>query len=78
MNGRPWSPYDTATLYALHKTHADHEIARKTGHHTDTVQRRRAALGLDPYVRVRYSTFLELPAASWAAIRRVATIPLTS
>jgi len=74
MNGKEWTPYDTATLHALHKTHADHEIARRTGHHADTVQRRRTALGLDPYVRVRYSTFLELPAASLAAIRRAARI----
>jgi len=74
MNGRPWTQDDTATLHALHKTHADHEIARKTGHHADTVQRRRAALGLDPYVRVRYATFLELPAASLAAIRQAARV----
>jgi len=74
MNGRPWTQDDTAILVALHKSHADHEIAQKTGHCAATVQRRRAALGLDPYVRVRYATFLEMPAASLAAIRQAARV----
>jgi len=72
MNGKEWTPYDTATLHALHKTHADADIATKTGHCRETVCRRRLALGLDPYVRVKYSTFLALPKASLEAIRRAA------
>ncbi len=59
-------------LIALHATHHDHEIAAKTGHDVDTVQRRRSAMGLPAFYGHRYGTWLEIPPASLAAIRRAA------
>lgn len=59
-------------LMSLYATHHDHEIAAKTGHDVDTVQRRRSAMGLPAYYGSRYGRWEDLPRASLAAIRRAA------
>ena len=72
-NGRPWGAEDSATLMRLHATHHDHEIAERTGHCADTVQRRRSAMGLPAfYGRARYGSWQDIPSASLAAIKRAA------
>jgi hypothetical protein len=72
MNGKQWTRADTETLMNLHASHHDHEIADKTGHDTDTVQRHRSALGLPAYYGSKYGRWEDLPRASLAAIRRAA------
>lgn len=72
MNGKEWKPMHTAILQAMHATHHDHEIAAKTGHDVDTVQRRRSCLGLPAYYGSRYGRWEDLPAFSLAAIKRAA------
>lgn len=74
MNGKPWTEANTATLCALHATHHDHEIAKRTGHDVDTVQRRRSLLGLPAFYGSRYGRWEDLPAASLVAIRRAARV----
>jgi len=69
---RTWTPDDTATLWRMHLSHHDHEIAEETGHAKDTVQRHRSALGLPAYYGSRYGRWEDLPPASLAAIRRAA------
>jgi hypothetical protein len=71
MNGKKWTPEHTEIVKSMYWYSYDHEIARATGHCVDTVQRRRAALGLSAYrgPRVRYGTFAELSPAVLKAIR---------
>ncbi len=71
-NGKPWSQEHTNMLLSLYGTHHDHEIAERTGHDTDTVQRRRSAMGLPAFYGHRYGNWQDLPRASLAAIRRAA------
>lgn len=49
MNGKPWSPADTATLERM-QGRPDREIALKTGHSIRTVRDRRQALGIKAHV----------------------------
>ena len=49
MNGKKWNPEHTEIVKSMYWYSYDHEIARATGHCVDTVQRRRAALGLSAY-----------------------------
>lgn len=73
MNGHKWTPEHTDMLLSLYATHHDQEIADRTGHHPDTVQRRRRDLGLPAYYgRTRYGSWQDIPSASLAAIRRAA------
>lgn len=71
-NGKPWERKHTSMLLSLYATHHDHEIAERTGHCADTVQRRRAMLGLSPYYGSKYGRWEDLPAFSLAAIKRAA------
>lgn len=70
MNGKEWKPTHTATLLAMHATHHDHEIAERTGHSADTVQRRRSAMGLPAHYGSRYGRWQDLPPASLSTIKR--------
>jgi hypothetical protein len=49
MNGRTWTPADTATVRRMAGRVADAEIARETGHCERTIRDRRNAMGLPAY-----------------------------
>lgn len=60
-NGRPWTEENSKTLRTLAEMGLDDGmIAKQMGYCVDTIQRRRSALGIQPYYRIQYGGWLEL------------------
>jgi len=68
---REWTADHTKTLKALVNIGLNNAtIAAHTGHHVETVRRRRDALGLPDTYEVRYGSWADLPVSALRAMER--------
>lgn len=73
LNGRPWTPDDTATLKRMSVAgFNDIQIAQATGHSVKTIRRRRHDMQIPSYIDVRYGNWGDLTADARRAISAAA------